>query len=206
MNAVYVYGEISYEHLEALSRAPVGRPVLICSPGGNADLCRAMSNLVRRKRMPTVALGEVASSAALIFAAGPVRVSLADTVFILHRPSIDLSEQLDPSEVQRLSEGFKEFEEWYFNKLEQYGVCSALISKVRSGGDWTLPAWAAMDSGLVDAILQPLDAATEEFHPLSKDLQAVVRAVNIPVDQVHFSYKTEPLQDNEGCGGANCGN
>lgn len=190
MKPVYLFGDLNTDQLERMVRAEHGAPVLICSPGGSSDLCRAMVSLVRRKRMPTAALGEVSSAAALVFAAGSTRLCLPDSCFILHRPSICLEQTADPHSMHQLSQGLMEFDSWYFDRLEQFGLCATVIDRIRTGGDWTVSAATGLSLGFVDALLQPVDASGEEFHPLPQDAESIVRALNIPVDSVQLAYKT----------------
>lgn len=88
--SLLVAGEIGPESLKALWEflgEANAREVWLCSGGGVWTDALAMIDLIRMAALETVAVGEVASSAAVILAAGARRFITPSTMVGLHEPS-----------------------------------------------------------------------------------------------------------------------
>lgn len=132
--------------------------IFIASPGGLLDNARSLVALMRMSITPiyTVAVGQVASAASLIYLAGNYRYAISNASFMWHKGGCDnLNGTFDQiaAFTNQYEKEIKDLVDFYKERTKFDG---ALIeSKLR--GDWYINLDEAIENGAVDEIIEDID-------------------------------------------------
>ena len=143
--------------------------IYINSPGGSQTSLTAIYDTMQyiRPQIMTVCLGQAASAAAVLLAAGSPgkRLALPNARVMIHQPRIDGGSRAQASDIQIYAEEILRMREWIENTLAHHTGQSA--EKVREDieRDTFLGATEAVEYGLVDQVLQSRKPAGEQPGP-----------------------------------------
>lgn len=143
--------------IEPDKRKPIR--IIISSPGGYLTLARSLIAVMRLSQTPihTVAMGEVASAASLIYLAGNRRYALEGASFLYHKGGCEGLEG-DYSKVNAFMENYKkdiqDLVDYYkrYTKFDEKTIESELTK-----GDWYIRLDEALENGVVDEVIEDID-------------------------------------------------
>lgn len=140
------------EGIEFYERQPI--KIIVASPGGLADNARSLVSVMKISQTPihTIAIGQVASAASMIFLAGHKRIALNNSYFVFHNGGCEgLSGTF--AEMQAFMENYvHEIEELAEFYKEYTSYDPDYIDQKLKEGDWYIRIDEAVENGLVDEV------------------------------------------------------
>lgn len=141
----------------------------INSPGGSQTALTAIYDTMMyiKPQIQTVCLGQAASAAAVLLAAGQPgkRLALPNAKVMIHQPRIEGGERAQASDIEIYAEEMVKMREWLEVTLARHTGQTAARVREDIERDRFLSAQEAKDYGLVDQVLESRKAVT----PASKD-------------------------------------
>lgn len=139
--------------------------IYINSPGGSQTALTAIYDTMQyiRPQIQTVCLGQAASAAAVLLAAGSPgkRLALPNARVMIHQPRIDGGSRAQASDIEIYAEEILRMREWIETTLAHHSGQTA--EKVREDieRDTFLSAQEALEYGLVDQVLASRKGASD---------------------------------------------
>lgn len=140
------------EGVEFYKRQPI--KIIVASPGGLLDNARSLVSIIKISQTPihTIAIGQVASAASMIFLAGHKRIALDNSYFVFHNGGCE-----------NLSGTFAEMQAFMDNYVHEIDELSAFYKEYTSydpdyidqklkEGDWYIRIDEALENGIVDEV------------------------------------------------------
>lgn len=162
-------GAISQQHVEAIIRCPPKRLAVVNSTGGDVTQARALADVISGRGVNTLAVGEVASSALIVWAAGRRRLILPSTVALWHEPyAEDVSCPASSADLLVLAHSLDAWFAWACGLLARHSNEEAEFwARVGAGAGSELSADQLLDAGLASYVVekdlgQLLDAALKD--------------------------------------------
>jgi len=143
--------------VEPEQRKPIR--LIISSPGGYLTAARTLISIMRLSQTPiyTIAMGEVASAASLIYLASNKRYAIKGASFLYHKGGCEGLEG-DYAKIDAFMENYKkdiqELVDFYkrYTKFDEKTIETELTK-----GDWYIRLDEALENGVVDEVIEDID-------------------------------------------------
>lgn len=130
--------------------------LLINSTGGNLDCCISIINAMKMssKKITTVGMGSVCSSALLIFLAGNHRIMFSNAHILSHQASLDY--QGKAHEVNGINRHIKMIDEWMISHVTQRSKLTrrAVKQKLLGPGENWITANECLAWGMCEEVIE----------------------------------------------------
>lgn len=141
--------------IDPADREPI--KLMFDSPGGDLDAQAAICSVIELSKTPIIgiAIGQVASAAALIYLSCHVRMALKSSYFILHKGSASLKGDYD--NIMNSIEDYKKEVEKMIDFIAEHSNYTKQELEENIGKDWYVRAPEGVKKGLVDDIITDIN-------------------------------------------------
>ena len=141
--------------IDPADREPI--KLMFDSPGGDLDAQAAICSVIELSKTPIIgiAIGQVASAAALIYLSCHVRMALKSSYFILHKGSASLKGDYD--NIMNSIEDYKKEVEKMIDFIAEHSNYTRQELEENIGKDWYVRAPEGVKKGLVDDIITDIN-------------------------------------------------
>lgn len=143
------------KELSDIDRKPIY--LLFDSPGGELDAQAAICSMIELSKTPIigVAIGQVASAAALIYLSCHVRLALKSSYFILHKGGAAIKGDFE--NLMNSFDDYKKEVEKMVNFIIEHSTYSKEAVEEHIKKDWYVRIPEAVEYGLVDQIIEDIN-------------------------------------------------